>query len=134
MRSNFALQIFDNILGSIGYTILVTSLIEEKEILYLILFSSALLSCFIFIKVVRLLSCSKVNIIPKITVIPKTTTMYHVHTFGSNKCMHVIHSGGFRFGDGFEYTYLMCMWHCALSYKLQVVQKPWSLVYNRVQN
>ena len=33
--------------------------------------------------------------------------MYQIHTYGSNKYMHVVHSGGFRFGDGFGYTYLI---------------------------
>ena len=27
---------------------------------------------------------------------PKTNTMYHIHTFGASKCMHVIHSVGFK--------------------------------------
>ena len=47
--------------------------------------------------------------------IPKTTTMYHMHTFGSNKCIHVAHSGRLKVGGGFGFTYLtylstyMCM-------------------------
>ena len=27
---------------------------------------------------------------------PKINTMYHMHTFGASKCMHVVHSVGFR--------------------------------------
>ena len=47
----------------------------------------------------------KVGILKTITK-PKTTAMYHMHTCESNNYMHVIHSaGGFRFGDGLEYTY-----------------------------
>ena len=37
---------------------------------------------------------------------PKTTTMYHMHTFVASICMDLVHSGGFRFGDGFGYSYL----------------------------
>ena len=44
--------------------------------------------------------------IPKIITEPKTTTMYHMHTFVVSLCMDLVHSGGFRFGDGFGYTYL----------------------------
>jgi hypothetical protein len=29
-----------------------------------------------------------------------------MHTFVASTCMHVVHSDGFRFDDGFEYTYL----------------------------
>ena len=37
----------------------------------------------------------------------KINTMYHMHTLGASKCMHVVHSvGGFAFGGGFGYTYL----------------------------
>ena len=37
--------------------------------------------------------------------------MYHMHTCGSNKCVHVIYSGGgFRFGDGFGIT-CITMYH-----------------------
>ena len=32
--------------------------------------------------------------------------MYTHGTFVASTCMHLIHSGGFRFGDGFGYTYL----------------------------
>ena len=32
--------------------------------------------------------------------------MYCMHTFVASKCMHVIHSGGFRFNGGFGYMYL----------------------------
>ena len=56
--------------------------------------------------------------IPKTITVPKTTTMYQIHTNGSNKCMHVVHSGGFRFGDGFRYSYLSVMaacWFCEKS-------------------
>ena len=28
--------------------------------------------------------------------LPKPNTMYYMHTFGSTKCMHVVHSVGFR--------------------------------------
>lgn len=34
---------------------------------------------------------------PKPIIEPKTTNWCHTHTFESNKCMHVIHSDGFRF-------------------------------------
>ena len=41
--------------------------------------------------------------IPKLIIEPKTTTMYHTHTFVASTCTHVVHSGvGFRFGDGFR--------------------------------
>ena len=30
--------------------------------------------------------------------------MYHMHTYGKNKCMRVVHGGGFRIDDGFGYT------------------------------
>ena len=40
--------------------------------------------------------------IPKTITKPKTTTMYHLHTFVSSNCMHVVHSGGFRISDGFS--------------------------------
>ena len=33
-----------------------------------------------------------------------TTTMYHLHTIVVSKCMHVVHSGGSKFNDGFEYS------------------------------
>ena len=32
--------------------------------------------------------------------------MYHMYTLGASKCMHVVNTGGFRFGGGFGYTYL----------------------------
>ena len=51
--------------------------------------------------------CSTKVGIPKTITEPKTTTMYQIHTYGSNKCMHVVHSGGFRSGDGFRYSYLI---------------------------
>ena len=44
--------------------------------------------------------------IPKTTIKSKTNTMYHMHTLGAFKCMHVVHTGGFRCGGGFGYTYL----------------------------
>lgn len=49
----------------------------------------------------------------------KTTTMYHMHTFIVSKCMqlvhhykcmHMIHSDGFRFSGGFGYIYLIDFW------------------------
>ena len=43
---------------------------------------------------------------PKTITKPKTTTMYHMHTFVASICMDLVHSGGFRFGDGFRYSYL----------------------------
>ena len=30
--------------------------------------------------------------------------MYHMHIFVASTCMHVVHSDGFRFGDGFVYN------------------------------
>jgi hypothetical protein len=46
----------------------------------------------------------KINI-SKIIIKPKTTTtMYHMRTFVASTCMHVVHCGGFRFGDDFEYS------------------------------
>lgn len=77
-----------------------------------------------------------VMVIPKTITAKTTTTAYHMDTlFVTSTCMHVVHRGDFGFGiQLFEYAYLMCMWHCALSYELQVVQKPWSLVYSRAQN
>lgn len=42
-----------------------------------------------------------------VTTYPKTIHMYHTHTFGASKCMRVVNSGGFRFGDhNFGYTYV----------------------------
>ena len=43
-----------------------------------------------------------------------TTIMYHMHTFVVSTCMHVVHSSGFRFGDGFECTYLRSSQLCSL--------------------
>ena len=45
--------------------------------------------------------------IPKTITEPKTTNMYHMHTFVASICMDLVHSGGFRFGDGFRYSYLI---------------------------
>ena len=36
---------------------------------------------------------------------PKTTNMYHMHTYITSTCIHVIRNGEFRFGDCFGYTY-----------------------------
>ena len=33
--------------------------------------------------------------------------MYHMHTLGASKCMHVVHSVGFAFGVGFGWFYLI---------------------------
>ena len=37
---------------------------------------------------------------------PKTNTMYHMHTLGASKCMHVVHSVDFVIADGFGWFYL----------------------------
>ena len=44
----------------------------------------------------------------KTIIEPKTITMYHMHTCGSNKCIYACdtYCGDFRFNDGFGYTYL----------------------------
>ena len=34
---------------------------------------------------------------PKTNAILQTNTMYYMHTLGASKCMHVVHSVGFRF-------------------------------------
>ena len=36
----------------------------------------------------------------------KTNTMYHMHTLGASKCMHVVHSVGFAMGVGDGWFYL----------------------------
>ena len=51
------------------------------------------------------LSSSKVCV-PKTTTERKTNIMYHMHTLGASKCMHVVHSVGFAFGGGSGYTYV----------------------------
>ena len=35
--------------------------------------------------------------VPKTTTESKTITLYYMPTFGSNKCMHMVHSGGFGY-------------------------------------
>lgn len=50
------------------------------------------------------LAIYKVGIL-KIIVEPKTATMYHMHPFVTSTCIHVVHSGEFRFGECFEYAY-----------------------------
>ena len=37
---------------------------------------------------------------------PKTNTMYHMHTLGASKRMHVVHSVGFVIAVGFGWFYL----------------------------
>ena len=45
--------------------------------------------------------------IPKTIAESKTTIIVnHMQTIVASTCMHVIHNGGHRFGDGFGYTYL----------------------------
>ena len=36
----------------------------------------------------------------------KINTMYHMHTLGASKCMHVVHSVGFAMGVGDGWFYL----------------------------
>ena len=45
---------------------------------------------------------------PKINNDRKTNTMYHMHTLGASKCMHVVHSVGFVIAVGFGWFYLTC--------------------------
>ena len=37
----------------------------------------------------------------------KTNNMYHMHTFGSTECMHVVHSVGFAINVGFGWFYFI---------------------------
>ena len=53
------------------------------------------------------LSWPRVGILKTIAKPKTASTVYHMHIVVAFTCMHVIHSGGFRFGDGFEDTYLM---------------------------
>ena len=43
---------------------------------------------------------------PKTNNDRKTNTMYHMHTLGASKCMHVVHSVGFAIAVGFGQFYL----------------------------
>ena len=51
---------------------------------------------------------------PKTNNDRKTNTMYHMHTLGASKCMHVVHSVGFAMGvgDGWVYLTCFCMKQC----------------------
>ena len=42
---------------------------------------------------------------PKTNINHKTNTMYHMHTLGASKCMHVVHSVGFAIAVGFRWFY-----------------------------
>ena len=53
------------------------------------------------------LALTKVNT-PISNIDHKTNTMYHMHTLGASKCMHVVHSVGFAMG-GFTLTALRCL-------------------------
>ena len=55
--------------------------------------------------------CSLKVGIPKTITEPKTTTMYHMHSFVASICMDLVHSGGIKFGDGFGYSYLIHKCH-----------------------
>ena len=47
----------------------------------------------------------------------KTNTMYHMHTLGASKCMHVVHSVGFALGVGDGWFYLKWL--------QQPLNRPW---------
>ena len=44
---------------------------------------------------------------PKTNIDRITNTMYHMHTLGASKCMHVVHSVGFAITVGFGWFYLI---------------------------
>ena len=43
---------------------------------------------------------------PKSNIDGKTDTMYHMHTLGASKCMHVVQSVGFAIVVAFGWFYL----------------------------
>ena len=38
----------------------------------------------------------------------RTNIMYHMQTFVASKAMHVVYTGGFKFGDGYGCMHTLC--------------------------
>lgn len=65
--------------------------------------------------------------IPKTSTKYKTNITYHMHTFGSFKCMTVVHTVGLMWCIGFEYAYLRRHKnHLGPNPLLQELQMPFS--------